>query len=132
MNNLTEWLEYIQQIKKLNSKKLPTKYKINQYKLNQDNDPSFISNVLDLHGLTQDVAYNKLKDFLVKAYENNLGRVLVITGKGKENNPGVIKLSLPRWLEYTEINQYIRSYSSAGNKHGGEGAVIIQIKSATY
>ncbi len=128
MSNLIEWSEYIKLTKKLNSRKLPVKYKAGRYRATQDNEQYFITNILDLHGLTQDLAYNALKNFLIKAYENNLGKVLVITGKGKGENVSAIKLALPRWLEYTEIHKYINSYAPANYKQGGEGAMIITIK----
>lgn len=86
------------------------------------------SSRIDLHGLTQDQAFETLKTFLHNAFTNNKQELLIITGKGKPDKPGVIKLAVPRWLQYTELNQYILSYNIAKDKLGGEGAISVTLK----
>ena len=83
---------------------------------------------IDLHGMTKDQAYSALKNFLQNA--RNLGKknVLIITGKGSLLQPSVIKVEVPRWLEYTELKQYVMSYSSANYRLGGEGAIIVTLR----
>ena len=83
---------------------------------------------LDLHGLTKTQAYEALESFLKQAFQNGKKHALVITGKGKEDNPGVIKLEVPRWLQFTDLKKYIISYSSAKSHLGGEGAISIMLK----
>jgi DNA-nicking Smr family endonuclease len=87
-----------------------------------------IEDKLDLHGLTQDQAFEKLNEFLRFAYHNNKKHVLIITGKGALARPGAIKLAVPRWLQHTEIKQYILSYSMARHNQGGEGAISVLLK----
>lgn len=88
-----------------------------------------IESKIDLHGLTQDQAFEELNNFLKSAYHNNKKNILIITGKGKLSQPGVIRLAVPRWLRYTEIKQYILSFSTAENSQGGEGAISVLLKS---
>ena len=83
---------------------------------------------IDLHGLTQEQAYSLLKRRFFEAQSQNKKNILVITGKGSIDRPCVMKLMLPRWIEYTELKQYVVSYRSAPQNLGGEGATIIKIR----
>lgn len=87
----------------------------------------YIQNI-DLHGLTKDEAFTALKTFLINSYNNNVKKILVITGKGNPNNPETIKILTPRWLEYTELKNYITDYGPAPIKYGGSGAIEIIVK----
>lgn len=86
------------------------------------------SSRIDLHGLTQDQAFDTLKNFLKNAHNHYKKELLIITGKGQPDEPGVIKLAVPRWLQYTELKEYVLSYSIAKKKLGGEGAISITLK----
>ena len=46
--------------------------------------------VIDLHGYSLKVGKQNLESYVLKSYENNLRNILVITGKGL-NNQGVLK-----------------------------------------
>jgi len=83
---------------------------------------------IDLHGLTQDQAFLALKRFLQSNYLNQTRNLLVITGKGAINNPCVLKVEVPRWLQYTELKQYIASYATAPVSLGGAGAILVKLK----
>jgi DNA-nicking Smr family endonuclease len=82
---------------------------------------------LDLHGLTLDQAFLRLSEFLEFSYVNKKRQVLVITGKGKLDQPAIMKISVPRWLEHTQLKQYVESYEIAKYELGGEGAILINI-----
>ncbi|MCT4635223.1 MAG: Smr/MutS family protein [Rickettsiales bacterium] len=127
--DLESWNRYTKNVTKLDfSNNLPRanipskKRKISQQCY--DN----IESTIDLHGLTQDQAFDNLKNFLDASYNNNKKEVIVITGKGKLNSPGVIKLAVPRWLEYTELKKYILGYSWVQDSLGGSGSIRVMIK----
>ncbi len=87
-----------------------------------------IEDRIDLHGLTQEQAYSSLLHFLSSARENKKKHVLVVTGKGALDKPSVIKTIVPRWFEYTELKQYVASYSVAPINFGGSGALVAKLK----
>lgn len=84
--------------------------------------------IIDLHGMTQEQAYMELSGFLKRACKDNKRHALIVTGKGPLDNPGVIKLAVPRWLEHTKLKGYITSYSTAKNSLGGAISVILKRK----
>jgi DNA-nicking Smr family endonuclease len=104
-----------------------------------------IDDVLDLHGLHQAAAHSRLRAFLMRAQANGLRMVLVITGKGASadrsdawseggstgaNQRGVLRRSVPLWLEEPELRAIVLSYASAGVRHGGEGALYVRLRKA--
>ena len=82
---------------------------------------------LDLHGLNQKEAKNKLKEFIWAAFLKKKRHVVVITGKG-ENNKGILKTQTPNWLAEEEISKYIIGYTNSPQSMGGDGAIYINIK----
>ena len=87
--------------------------------------------VLDLHGLHQNAAQERLFSFLRQS--SALGRrcVLVITGKGSGNapgEPGVLRRMLPHWLEMDPVAGLVLSFSPARPKDGGGGAFYILLR----
>lgn len=127
--DLDHWLRYTKNVTKLDfSNNLPRanissqKAKpLHQFSINMDS-------IIDLHGLTQDQAFENLKNFLNASYNNNKKEVIIITGKGQVNSPGVIKLAVPRWLEYTELKRYVLGYSWIQDSLGGSGSIRVIIK----
>ncbi len=83
-----------------------------------------IDATLDLHGLTQDEAHEKLLRFIAAARKSGKRRLLIITGKGK----GILKKSLPLWLDSPKLAGQIGSIASAGPEKGGEGALYVLLK----
>lgn len=134
------WEELIKSIKKLNNKNT----KLHNYDLINKNKNiyarkqctksfyyhfevvPFSNNIIDLHGYNIDDAYIFLKNFILEAYYNNKKKVIVITGKG-EKDPS-LRVEVRRWLQYTEIENYISSFSSMPSNRGGEGALEVKIK----
>ena len=82
---------------------------------------------LDLHGLNQKEAKNKIKEFVRVAFLKKKRHVVVITGKG-ENNKGILKTQTPNWLAEEEISKYIIGYTNSPQSMGGDGAIYINIK----
>jgi DNA-nicking Smr family endonuclease len=102
-----------------------------------------IDDVLDLHGLHQAAAHSRLRAFLMSAQANGLRMVLIITGKGARadrsdawsdarptggGQRGVLRRSVPLWLEEPELRAVVLSYASAGVRHGGDGALYVRLR----
>ncbi len=86
-----------------------------------------IERTIDLHDLTRDAAFVRLKRRLLLAHECGHRTVLVITGKGP-NLQGVLRLSLPTWLNDPAIRMLISSTAPAHIRHGGTGAMYVFLK----
>jgi DNA-nicking Smr family endonuclease len=94
--------------------------------------------VLDLHGLRYEEAKTRVIGFIISAYKSDHRLTLVITGKGKKtditssffNNEdsGVLRRSLPSWLENKEIKSLILNVTVAHISHGGEGAFYVYLR----
>jgi len=82
---------------------------------------------LDLHGMTQEEAFNALHRFLRRAVAEEKKNVLVITGKGLREG-GVLKRLLPLWLEDPALGKNIRALETAAPKDGGSGAFYIRLR----
>jgi len=95
---------------------------------------------IDLHGLRQTEAYAVLRKFLANAQQSGTQFVIVITGKGKSSTDegiyessfkyghGVLRTSVPHWLATEDLRRYVIGYCEAGRRHGGAGALYIQIR----
>ena len=96
---------------------------------------------LDLHGMRQAEAHAALRRFLHASSSKDYRTVLIITGKGfaRDNNErswegasdrerGVLRRMLPNWLEQPEFRGIVVGYTSAGPRHGGDGAFYVQLR----
>ena len=96
---------------------------------------------LDLHGMRQRDARTELHAFLRAAQARALKTVLIITGKGDaaaerdhlagalgKAQRGVLRHSVPQWLEEPELRSVVLSFTSAGTRHGGDGALYVQLR----
>jgi len=96
---------------------------------------------LDLHGLRQADAERRLRAFLLRARADGLRTVLVITGKGSERDAGddsntaidrsargVLRRSVPLWLEAPELRDSVAGIAPAHIRHGGSGALYIHLR----
>jgi DNA-nicking Smr family endonuclease len=89
---------------------------------------------LDLHGLTQSAAHQRLHRFLVEAQAGGAKLVLVITGKGKADDAprpeerGVLRRAVPVWLESSEFRLLVAGFDEAGRRHGGRGALYVRLR----
>jgi DNA-nicking Smr family endonuclease len=85
---------------------------------------------LDLHGLTQSEAHATLLRFLRTASTRGARLVLVITGKGAraDEERGVLKRQVPRWLGLPEFRALVVGFEDAHISHGGEGAIYVRVR----
>jgi DNA-nicking Smr family endonuclease len=83
---------------------------------------------LDLHGLTQSEAHAALLRFLRNAYARDARLVLVITGKGRGSEPGVLRRQVPQWLGLPEFRAFVIGFEDAHVAHGGEGALYVRVR----
>lgn len=86
-----------------------------------------ISARLDLHGLDQQAAHDALVAFLAQAQSRGHRCVLVITGRG-ERTGGILRRSVPRWLEEPRLAARVLGWAPAGRGHGGEGALYLLLR----
>ena len=118
----------------LNSKeKIPNKDKVDKIKKN------FKTASLDLHGYTLEEANNKIEKFIHHAYENNINKIIVVTGKGihsqNQKNPYVskdfsmLKYSVPEFISNNQnLINLITRIEEAEIEDGGSGAFYLYLK----
>lgn len=82
---------------------------------------------LDLHGYTQDGAYQALATFLQSAQRRGALVALVVTGVGRTGE-GVLRKRLPDWLAARELKPLVSGYAQAHRAHGGAGAFYVFVK----
>ncbi|MBR5598414.1 MAG: Smr/MutS family protein [Alphaproteobacteria bacterium] len=91
-----------------------------------------IEATLDLHGVVEKTAYKKVCDFICTAYNQGKRCVLIITGKGYDNelfsSRGVLRMSVPLWLEKEDIGSLILAYKNPSEALGGKGALYILLR----
>jgi DNA-nicking Smr family endonuclease len=85
---------------------------------------------LDLHGLTQAQAHGALLHFLRNASARDARLVLVITGKGRGGEIGVLRRQVPQWLGLPEVRSFVIGFEDAHIAHGGEGALYVRLRRA--
>ena len=94
----------------------------------------------DLHGFTLNEANKKVKEILIFCIKNKYKELLLITGKGLHSTSdkeayiskdfGKLKFSVPEFIRSDlETNKLIVSINEAEVKDGGEGAILIKLKS---
>lgn len=86
-----------------------------------------IDAVLDLHGLTAEVAYEKLYRFVERAVHFKYRTLLIITGKGRDGE-GVLRQLLPMWLDNLTACGWVQSGGVAAARHGGSGAYYVRLR----
>jgi DNA-nicking Smr family endonuclease len=97
---------------------------------------------LDLHGMTQSAAHDRLIAFIL--HSAGLGRrtVLVITGKGGSRGGasddgddvhgdglGILRRNMPRWLAERPLRDVVLGCQQAAPRHGGDGAFYVTLRS---
>ena len=83
---------------------------------------------IDLHGYTQDRAQGALTAFLARAHAEGARVVIVVTGKGRGGDIGVLRRRLPAWLDAPNVRPLISGFAQAHRKHGGAGAFYVFLK----
>ena len=93
----------------------------------------------DLHGFSLNEANNKISDLINYAYENEVRRLTIVTGKGLHSNNeqdpyiskdyGILRYSVPEYIKRdNELMAKINEIESADIEDGGSGAFYIYIK----
>lgn len=82
---------------------------------------------IDLHGLTEAQAHGALIRFIASSQAMGRRSLLVITGKGVDGK-GVLRQSLPKWLNGADLRPMVLGVSQAKQKDGGEGAFYVLLK----
>jgi DNA-nicking Smr family endonuclease len=89
---------------------------------------------IDLHGYSRDQAYSLLARAIEDAAFADQRVLLVVTGKGGrgtedlERPRGVIRASLPHWLETPALRPYVAALRPAHPRHGGSGAFYVILR----
>jgi len=94
---------------------------------------------LDLHGYSLDQANKTIDSFIKKSYEDNISKLVIVTGKGlhsdNEKDPyvskdlGILKYSIPEFIRNNlELMSMIYEIKEAGIEDGGSGAFYIFLK----
>ena len=94
---------------------------------------------IDLHGYTLEDANKVINQFITKAYEDGISKLIVVTGKGihshNEKDPyvskdlSILKYSVPEFIEKNDyLMNMIREITDAKIEDGGSGAFYIFLK----
>ncbi len=87
---------------------------------------------IDLHGMKQGEAKERLSAFLHRAQARGKSLVLVITGKGtaapEGAERGVLRRAVPLWLALPELRPLVIGFEEAAPSHGGGGALYVRIR----
>ena len=123
-----DWEEFLSSNEKLQDKDHKLKKK-KQYKTKS----------IDLHGYSLEEANEIIKDFIHKSYEENINKLIVVTGKGLHSNNekdpyvskdlSILKYSVPEFIENNiELKKKILEITDAKIEDGGDGAFYIHLK----
>jgi DNA-nicking Smr family endonuclease len=115
------------------NEKLPTKDE------NLDQKKTFKTLKFDLHGYSLKDANDRVKDIILKSYEEGTRKLVLITGKGlhsqNEKDPyvskdlGILKNSVPEYIKSnTQLMDKIVDIVDADIEDGGSGAFYIYLK----
>ena len=96
-----------------------------------------IDAVLDLHGLRQHEAHERLRRFLHQSQVNHARLVLVVTGKGTSpakthdgegHGKGVLRRLVPDWLRMPDLRAVVLGFEEAAPHQGGSGALYVRLR----
>ena len=94
---------------------------------------------IDLHGFTLQDANRTIEKFINNSYENEVSKIIVVTGKGLHSNVekdpyvskdlSILKYSVPEFIENNiQLMKKIIEIKDAEIKDGGSGAFYIFLK----
>ena len=94
---------------------------------------------LDLHGYTLEQANNAIEKFILKAFEESVSKLIIVTGKGihsdVEKDPyvskdlSILKYSVPEFINNNQnLMRVINDIQDATIEDGGSGAFYIFLK----
>ena len=94
---------------------------------------------IDLHGYTLEQANNAIEQFIFKAFEEEVSKLIVVTGKGIHSNVekdpyvskdlSILKYSVPEFIcNNQNLMRVINDIQNATIEDGGSGAFYILLK----
>ena len=124
-----DWQNFISRKDKLPNKDLDLESKVNKK----------LIKTVDLHGFSLIDANNFIEKFIKECFENNVHKIIVITGKGlrsqNDKNPyiskdlSILKNSVPKFIKSkSSLIQLIKEIKEANIEDGGEGALYILLR----
>ena len=123
-----DWLTFISNKEKILDKDFKPEFK----------NPLRIRSI-DLHGYTLEQANIAIEKFILKSYEEKIGKLIVVTGKGihsdVEKDPyvsrdlSILKYSVPEFISNNKsLMNIINEIADAEIDDGGSGAFYIYLK----
>ena len=123
-----DWQNFLSKKEKLPNKDIKTDKKI-----------SFKTRSIDLHGYTLEEANKTIENFIIKSFQENINKLIVVTGKGKhsqnEKDPyvskdlSILKYSVPEFISNNQnLLKIIYEMKDAKIEDGGAGAFYIFLK----
>lgn len=90
---------------------------------------------IDLHGQTQDQAFDALQKFITHHYKKRIRHLLIITGRGRYcyqtlSSSGILIKKVPEWLKQMPFSSMISVIEQASSYDGGEGALYVILRNA--
>ena len=124
-----DWQNFISKKDKLPNKDLDLESSVNKK----------IIKTIDLHGFSLIDANNFIEKFIKECFENNVHKIIVITGKGlrsqNDKNPyiskdlSILKNSVPKFIKsQSSLIKLIKEIRQANIEDGGEGAFYIFLR----
>ena len=125
-----DWQDFISNNDRLSDK---------DFNLNKNRNEKEIIKTIDLHGFSLENANNVIEEFITKCFENNVSKIIVITGKGLRSktakNPyvskdlSILKHSVPDYIKSRQnLMKIIKKIKEANIEEGGQGAFNIFLK----
>jgi len=104
-----------------------------------DKKLTFKTRSIDLHGYSLEEANNSIENFIVASYQENINKLIVVTGKGihsqNEKDPyvskdlSILKYSVPEFISNNKnLMKIIYEMEDAKIEDGGGGAFYIFLK----
>ena len=123
-----DWENFLSNDEKLTDKDLKIKNK----------KPLKIKSI-DLHGYTLEQANVAVENFIIRSYEEQIGKLIIVTGKGihsqNEKDPyvskdlSILKYSVPEFISKNiNLMNIINDIQDASIEDGGSGAFYIFLK----
>ena len=118
---------------------LSKKEKLPNKDIKIDKKITFKTRSIDLHGYTLEEANKYIESFIIKSYQENINKLIVVTGKGihsqNEKDPyvskdlSILKYSVPEFISNNNnLKKIIYEMKDANIEDGGSGAFYIFLK----
>ena len=118
---------------------LSKKEKLPNKDIKVDKKVFFKTRSIDLHGYTLEEANKTIENFIIKSFQENINKLIVVTGKGihsqNEKDPyvskdlSILKYSVPEFISNNKnLLKIIYEMKDAKIEDGGAGAFYIFLK----